>query len=375
MHSLHPTEAGEPECSALQSSASSLRSSSSVLVLYLIDIIPMDGTDQADHSRDRHHRSGRRVAAAIVWVHRIGSQPLRPRPSCSRTSRESGSIGPGALLRAKRYWLPPHVAPPHQAVLAAEDAREGLRVGDVLLVQDARGETLGGVLVEHRNHALQDDCAVVDGLIHEVNGASGHLGAELERLGLHIESGKRGQKRWMDVQDAVGERRAQTPARRCACIRPGRPGPRDAARSAAIISASCSARLRPAEGMAMAGRPSLRAASRPAASGRFESTTAISVPRQTAFADRLGDGDKVRTASREQNPESLQAVPPPSTSLASGARPPLCIVLHSESVIGGCEGREQRIFFFCRCGFCWGEIWSTERGLNPRILILQVSIH
>ena len=41
---------------------------------------------------------------------------------------------------------------------------------------------------------------------------------------------------------------------------------------------------------------------------------------ETALADRLGDGHEVRTASREQNPESLQAVPPPSTCASRAAR-------------------------------------------------------
>src|ERR1700738_316131 len=60
--------------------------------------------------------------------------------------------------------------------------------------------------VEHRHDALQNDDAVVEVLIHEVARAAGHPDAVVEGLLLRIEPWESGQKRGVDVEDAVWER-------------------------------------------------------------------------------------------------------------------------------------------------------------------------
>ena len=225
------------------------------------------------------------------------------------------SFLPALLLAAS------HVAPSHEAILAAEDARNGLRIGDVLLLQDARRESLCRVLVEHRHarcmmiapwfHASSTKCTVHPATLAPYSSAWACASS----------TGKRGQKRGMDVQDAVGE--GAHKLRREDAHVSGEADQVDAMLlSAAMTSASCSARF--ARGWNGDGGPAPTGARPrgPAASARFDRTTAISAPGRRP-RNRLGDGDKVRTASREQNPKSLQAVPPPSTCLASGARPPL----------------------------------------------------
>ena len=88
-----------------------------------------------------------------------------------------------------------------------------LRVGDVLLPQDARGQRVLGVVVEHRHGALHDDGARVEFLGDQVHGHAAHLAPCVERLALGVEAGKRRQQRRVDVQDRVGERVEQRLAR------------------------------------------------------------------------------------------------------------------------------------------------------------------
>ncbi len=90
-------------------------------------------------------------------------------------------------------------------VLAAEDAGYGFGVGQVLLLEDAGGEGFGGVFVEDGDGLLQDDDAVVDGFVDEVDGAAGYLGSVVEGLVLGVEAGEGGEERGVDVEDAVGE--------------------------------------------------------------------------------------------------------------------------------------------------------------------------
>lgn len=90
-------------------------------------------------------------------------------------------------------------------VLAAEDAGYGFGVGLVLFDEDAGGERGRSVRVEDLDGALEDDNAVVDVLVDEVNGAAGYFCAELERLGLGFEAREAGQEAGMHVDDAVGE--------------------------------------------------------------------------------------------------------------------------------------------------------------------------
>src|ERR1700758_4749177 len=51
--------------------------------------------------------------------------------------------------------------------------------------------------------SLQDDDAVVELLIDEMHGAASDFDAILKGLLLRIQAGKRGQQRWMDVQNAL----------------------------------------------------------------------------------------------------------------------------------------------------------------------------
>ncbi len=90
-------------------------------------------------------------------------------------------------------------------VVAAEDAGDGFGVGAVLFEEDAGGEGFGGVVVEDLDGALEDDDAVVDALVDEVDGAAGDFGAEFEGLGLGVETGEAGEQAGVDVEDAVGE--------------------------------------------------------------------------------------------------------------------------------------------------------------------------
>ena len=75
----------------------------------------------------------------------------------------------------------------------------------MLLLEDARGEGFGGVVVEDGDGVLQDDDAVVYGLVDKVDGAAGDLGSVVEGLMLRVEAGERGQQRGVDVEDAIGE--------------------------------------------------------------------------------------------------------------------------------------------------------------------------
>ena len=90
-------------------------------------------------------------------------------------------------------------------VLTAGDAGNGFRVGKVFFGEDAGSEGVGVVGVENGDGTLQDDCAVVEVLVDEVDGAAGDFHPVVEGLLLGVESGECGQERGMDIQDSVGE--------------------------------------------------------------------------------------------------------------------------------------------------------------------------
>ncbi len=52
---------------------------------------------------------------------------------------------------------------------------------------------------------MQDDDAVVELIIHKVNGAAGDFYAVLECLLLRVEAWKGRQQRWMNIEDAIGK--------------------------------------------------------------------------------------------------------------------------------------------------------------------------
>jgi hypothetical protein len=83
-----------------------------------------------------------------------------------------------------------------------EQAAQRLRIGDVLLLEDARREGVRGVAVEHRHGALHDDGAAVQALVHQVDGAAADLHPVLEGLRLGVDAGKGREKAGVDVEDA-----------------------------------------------------------------------------------------------------------------------------------------------------------------------------
>ena len=97
------------------------------------------------------------------------------------------------------------VAAALELVVATGDVGDGFGVGDVLFLEDARGEGIGVVGVEDGDGALEDDGTVVEVLVDEVDGAAGDFDAVVEGLVLGVEAGEGGQQGGMDVDDAVGE--------------------------------------------------------------------------------------------------------------------------------------------------------------------------
>ena len=75
----------------------------------------------------------------------------------------------------------------------------------MLLLEDAGRQGLVGIVVVYRDGLLQDDDAVVDGFVDEVDGAAGDLGPIVEGLVLGVEAGEGGKQRGVDVEDAIGE--------------------------------------------------------------------------------------------------------------------------------------------------------------------------
>lgn len=90
-------------------------------------------------------------------------------------------------------------------IVAAGDVGDGFGVGDVLFDEDALGEGVRVVGFEDGYGALEDDGAVIEVLVDEVDGAAGDFYSVVEGLLLRIEAGKGGKQRWVDVEDAVGE--------------------------------------------------------------------------------------------------------------------------------------------------------------------------
>ncbi len=94
-------------------------------------------------------------------------------------------------------------APPFDTIAPGDDPRDGLRIGKVLLLQDARGERVRVIVIQHGHGALEDDDAVIEVLIDEMDGAAGDGAAVLEGLHLRVKTGKCRQQRRMNVQDAI----------------------------------------------------------------------------------------------------------------------------------------------------------------------------
>ena len=89
--------------------------------------------------------------------------------------------------------------------VAAEEAVEGFGVGDVFFVKDVVAEVIGGPGGVDRDGALDEDDAVVELLVDEVDGAAGDADAVLPGLVLGVEAGEGGEEGGVDVEDAVRE--------------------------------------------------------------------------------------------------------------------------------------------------------------------------
>ena len=98
-----------------------------------------------------------------------------------------------------------HVTACADFVVAAGEAGDGFGVGDVLFDEDALGEGVGVVRIEDGDRALEDDGAMIEVLVDEVDGAAGDFDSVIERLLLGVEARECGQQRGMDIEDAVGE--------------------------------------------------------------------------------------------------------------------------------------------------------------------------
>src|ERR1700716_2444128 len=96
------------------------------------------------------------------------------------------------LLTADGRWLSvlriqANVTAALNNIVSAEDTSDCLRIGKVLLLQDARRKGFCGVVVVHRDRFLQNDHAVIDGFVDELDAASRDLRAIVEGLLLCIE--------------------------------------------------------------------------------------------------------------------------------------------------------------------------------------------
>lgn len=122
-------------------------------------------------------------------------------PHPSQPYREGWDVNFGR----PRLFFSTNIAAVADRILPAENASNRLGIGRVFLLQDAGRQRFGGVVFFDRNSLLQDDDAVVDGLIYKMHSAASDLGSVFECLLLGIETGKCGQQRWVDVEDAVGK--------------------------------------------------------------------------------------------------------------------------------------------------------------------------
>src|SRR5580704_1415143 len=80
-----------------------------------------------------------------------------------------------------------------------------LRVDDVLLSENARGQRIDRIIIEHRYGGLDQDRAGVQKFIDEVNGAASDFYTMIEGLTLCVEAWKGGEQGRVDVEHAIRE--------------------------------------------------------------------------------------------------------------------------------------------------------------------------
>ena len=98
------------------------------------------------------------------------------------------------------------------AVISGENPRNGLRIDTVFLRQDARKKRLSRVSLSRTGTvAWEKNRAGIQCFVHKVNRAATNLHTMSKSLILRVESGKRGQQRRMDVQNARWKLPIRTP--------------------------------------------------------------------------------------------------------------------------------------------------------------------
>ncbi len=73
----------------------------------------------------------------------------------------------------------------------------------MLIAEDSCREALVGVVVQHRDHCLDDDGARICPLVHEMNGAAGELRSVLQRLALNMKARKGGEECGVNIHDPI----------------------------------------------------------------------------------------------------------------------------------------------------------------------------
>src|ERR1700677_947912 len=82
-----------------------------------------------------------------------------------------------------------------RGVVSTKNARDGLGIGKMFLFENARRQGFRCVVVVDRDGLLQNDDAVIDSLVNEMDRAAGHLCSVIKRLLLRVEPRKRRQQR------------------------------------------------------------------------------------------------------------------------------------------------------------------------------------
>ena len=99
----------------------------------------------------------------------------------------------------------PHHPPPHNLKLSRQHDADRLRVRDVFLLQNACRQRVFIVRLENGERLLHNDCAVIEFFVHKVHCATRNFHAIGKRLLLRLETWKRGQLRWMDIENSLRE--------------------------------------------------------------------------------------------------------------------------------------------------------------------------
>ena len=85
---------------------------------------------------------------------------------------------------------PDFYAPACDLIIAIDKQRHRFGVETMLFDQDARGESVGRIVVKHRNDRLRDDRAAVERFVNEVDCAAAPFNAVLNGLTMRVEAGK-----------------------------------------------------------------------------------------------------------------------------------------------------------------------------------------